>query len=284
MASVLRARRLTEQGFLHGFSTRAGGVSLPPYATLNLAASAGDDPDSVAENQRRFAGEVGYAPERLFVVSQVHGAAVRVVGPHDVPERVRAEAADGLVAGTGNCVGVRTADCVPILLADPETRAVAALHAGWKGCVAGVVGVGVQALALRSAAPPARLTAAIFPHIRLCCFEVGADVAEALARAAPGGEVVRRGAALRKHAAAGELPAGGAARPGGLGPGQPPPDGDKPHAALIEIVRAQLLAAGVLATAIDDVPGCTCCEPERFFSYRRDGSVSGRHLAAIVAG
>jgi YfiH family protein len=285
MASVLRARRLTEQGFLHGFSTRAGGVSLPPYATLNLGAAVGDDPASVAENQRRFAVEVGYAPERLFVVSQVHGAAVRVVGPHDAPERVRAEAADGLVAGAGACVGVRTADCVPILLADPETRSVAALHAGWKGCVAGVVGSGVQALARHSAAPPARLSAAIFPHIRVCCFEVGADVAEALARAAPGGEVVRRGDALPKDSARGDLRRGGAVRADvGLGAGQALADGGKPRVALVEIVRAQLLAAGLLAAAIDDVPGCTCCEPERFFSYRRDASASGRHLAAIVAG
>ena len=113
---------------------------LPPYATLNLAASVGDDPDSVAENQRRFAGEVGYAPERLFEVNQVHGAPCASWARTTAPERVRAEAADGLVAGAGACVGVRTADCVPILLADPETRAVAALHAGWKGCVAGVVG------------------------------------------------------------------------------------------------------------------------------------------------
>jgi polyphenol oxidase len=259
MASVLRAPRLTELGFLHGFSTRAGGVSPPPYATLNLAASVGDDAGSVAENQRRFAGEVGYAPERLFVVSQVHGSAVRVVGPHDTPECVRAESADGLVSSAGACVGIRTADCVPILLADPETRAVAALHAGWKGCVAGVVGAGVRALALQSGARPARLSAAIFPHIRACCFEVGPEVAEALSAAAPGGATVLRSAHVQ-------------------------PASDKPHVELVAVVCAQLLAAGLQATSIDDVAGCTCCEPERFFSYRRDGSASGRHLAAIVHG
>jgi YfiH family protein len=252
MATVLRASRLTEQGFLHGFSTRMGGVSAPPYATLNLASALGDEPGSVVENRRRFAREVGYAPERLFEVDQVHGRAVRVLGPDDRPELVRGEQADGLVAAAGAQVAVRTADCVPVLLADPASRAVAALHAGWKGCVAGVLAAGVEALAQRANAPRERLLAAVFPHIRVCCFEVGADVAEALAAAAPSCEVVRAGA--------------------------------RPRVALVELVRAQLTAAGLLAAQIEDVAGCTCCEPERFYSFRRDGQASGRHLAAIVSG
>ena len=94
-----------------------------------------------------------------------------------------------------------------------------------------------------------------------------------------------RGDAQRNDGAHGDLRAGGAVRADvRLGAGQALAGGGKPRVALVEIVRAQLLAAGLLATAIDDVPGCTCCEPERFFSYRRDGSASGRHLAAIVAG
>jgi polyphenol oxidase len=253
MPSVLRAPSLTEHGFSHGFSTRQAGVSAPPFATLNLGAAVGDDPASVSENRRRFARAVGYLPERLFELEQVHGRAVRSVRAGDVPASVRPEHGDGLVASAGACVGIRTADCVPILLADPLTRTVAALHAGWKGTVAGVVAAGVQALCEASGAEASRLLAAVFPHIRVCCFEVGEEVAGALTAAARGSEVLQRG-------------------------------GAKPHAALALVVRAQLLAAGLVSERIDDVPGCTCCEPERFFSFRRDGAASGRHLAAIVSG
>jgi YfiH family protein len=165
---------------------------------------------------------------------------------------MRREAGDGLVARSGQAIGVRAADCLPLLLADPATRCVAALHAGWRGAVAGVVERGVQALRDACDAPPERLLAAIFPHIRACCFEVGPDVAHSLAQCAHGAVVVEAG--------------------------------PRPHADLAGLVRAQLMAAGVLELHIDDVAGCTRCDAERFFSFRRDGRASGRHLAVIVAG
>jgi YfiH family protein len=264
MQCVLRAQQLSAHGFAHGFATRLGGVSAAPYASLNLGDGIGDAPDAVAENQRRFAGWVGYAPFELFTVSQVHGANVRTLQPGDAPERVRSEQADGLVARAGRAVAVRTADCVPLLLADPATRTAAAIHAGWRGSVAGVVRASVVALLEASAsspnapnASPARLLAAIFPHIRTCCFEVGAEVAQALAHVAPGAQVAHVTHVLR--------------------------GATKPHVELAAVVRAQLLAAGLVAAHIEDVPGCTRCDAERFYSFRRDGSASGRHLAAIVA-
>ena len=253
MQSVLRAPLLTAQGFGHGFSTRLGGVSASPFDSLNLVPGVGDDPGHVAENQRRFAERVGFSPARLFCVQQVHGAQVQHVAPGADPQAIAQLQGDALVAEDG-AVGVRTADCVPILLADPQSRCVAAVHAGWRGVCAGVVGEAVRALSELASAPPARLIGAVFPHIRRCCFEVGDDVASQLQAAAPGQPCSHVG-----------------------------PSG-RPHVALDLLVRAQLVAAGVASASVDDIAGCTCCDPNRFFSYRRDGRHSGRHLAVIVAG
>jgi YfiH family protein len=253
----LRSKLLSEHGFKHGFSPRAGGVSQPPYASCNLGRGVGDNLEHVAENHRRFADAVGYAPDALFEVSQVHGREVREVRPGEDPAAVRAESGDGLVGLDGAVVGVRTADCVPVLVADPETRQAAALHAGWRGVALGIVPAGVERLVALSGAPASRLIAAVFPHIAVCCFEVSEEVADQLVAASGGG------------ATAPLVEAG--------------PRG-KPHVNLEAIVRLQLMAAGVLNQNIDLVPGCTRCDADRFFSFRRDGRASGRHLTAVVAG
>jgi YfiH family protein len=249
MTSVLRSVQLTQHGFAHGSSLRFGGVGRAPYDSLNLGRAVGDEPEHVAENRRRLAAAIGYEADALFELDQVHGRNVRSVASHESAELVRRESGDALVGSAGAAVGVRTADCVPVLLADPVSRRVAAVHAGWRGVALGVVPAAIDVLGV----PPSRLLAAVFPHIRACCFEVGEEVREQLA-VLPGGE-----AAIT--------------RPGA-----------KPHVALASLLLAQLMAAGVQAQHIDDVPGCTCCEPERFFSYRRDGQASGRHLTAIVSG
>jgi YfiH family protein len=217
---------------------------------LNLGRAVGDEPEHVDENLRRFAAAVGYQADALFELSQVHGRDVRSVAPSDAASAVRRESGDALVASGGAAVGVRTADCVPVLLVDPVTRRVAAVHAGWRGVALGVVPAAIEALAV----PASRLVAALFPHIRSCCFEVGEDVAEQLA------ELPGAPAAIARR------------------------QGDKPHVDLARLVQAQLMAAEVASQNVDDVPGCTRCQPERFFSYRRDGRASGRHLTAIVSG
>ncbi|MCL2447723.1 MAG: polyphenol oxidase family protein [Polyangiaceae bacterium] len=159
-----------------------------------------------------------------------------------------ADSNDGAIA-----VGVRVADCVPVLLADVRTGAVAAVHAGWRGVVAGVVSASAALLGAR----PSDVVAAIGPCIGACCFEVGADVAEAIERAAaPGASsapvVVRR-------------------------------DGPKAFVDLRAAVRAQLAALGVGGERVDDIAGCTKHEAGRFHSFRRDGQSSGRMLAAIAS-
>ena len=258
MESVLRAPRLTAYGFAHGFSTRHGGVSVGPFESLNLGSSVGDDPSHVVENQRRVAHWVGYAPERLFGVNQVHGAGVCVLSNTDEPASVLQQQADALVAQrSGVALGVRTADCVPLLLADPVTRAVAVVHAGWRGLVAGVITASVEALCEASGALPARLAAALFPHIDVCCFEVGDDVAAQLQAAAP----ARMDVVRELH--------------GGNG---------QPHVALRSVALAQLAAAGIAAERVEHVSGCTACDAARFYSFRRDGQLSGRHLTVIVSG
>jgi polyphenol oxidase len=256
VTDVLRSLQLQNLGIAHGFSLRSGGVSAGPFASFNLGRSVGDEAARVQANRERFARAVGYPEAALYEVSQVHGRLIHVVAAGAAVATVREERADGLVAPLpGLAIGVRTADCVPILLADTGTGAVAALHAGWRGVARGVVEAGVASL--RAACQAQGVTrsvivAAIFPHIRRCCFEVGTEVAEALVTASSDGAVVDR-------------------------------IGEKLHVDLTRAVLAQLMGAGIERAHIDDVPGCTRCEPERFFSYRRDGAASGRHLTAIVS-
>jgi YfiH family protein len=251
----LRSPLLSRAGFRHGFSVRTGGVSSPPFEALNLARNVGDTPEAVHENHRLFAGEVGYAPEHLYEVSQVHGAVVERADITLEPAAFRRREADALVlAESGYAVGVRVADCVPVLLAHAKSGAVSAVHAGWRGVVQAVVPAAIRALCTLAGAAPRELLCAIGPHIGPESFEVGDEVARELAQVAP-------------HDARVVI----ARKP-------------RPHVNLERAVRAQLLTLGVTPENIERVPGCTFREPTRFFSFRRDGARSGRHLAAIVAG
>jgi polyphenol oxidase len=253
---VLVSARLRDAGFSHGFSTREGGVSEPPYETLDFAILR--DPSRLRENQRRLAEAVGVDAARLHQARQVHGS-VLLTADGD-PAGMLVREADALVAepGSGHAVMVRVADCVPVLLGDPASGRVAAVHAGWRGVEAGVVAVTVRRLVSSPAAGEVNgLLAAIGPCIGACCFEVGCDVAERIASASASGVVVRR-------------------------------TEDKAYVELRAAVRAQLGALGLADAAVDDVPGtgregCTRCDASRFYSYRRDGDASGRLAAVIVA-
>lgn len=239
----LRSPLLAEHGFRHGFSLRAGGVSAGRYASLNLARNVGDDATAVDENLRRLAAELGYASGRLCELNQVHGGLVRTM-PGE-----RGQDGDALVSAR-EPIGIRVADCAAVLIADPRSGAVAAAHAGWRGVVAGAVPNALSMLCALRGSPPSQLVAAVFPCIGLDAFEVGDEVAQQLARVV-GEQVVRRG------------------------PG-------KPHVDLQRSVHAQLLAGGLPREHVELVAGCTYSEPTMFFSYRRDGGVTGRHLAVII--
>lgn len=246
---------LARAGFAHAFFDRRGGVSPPPYDTLSFSIAVGDVSANVEENLRRAAARLGVAPGSILYASQVHGADVLAVTGAETRDEVLARSADAVLAAEpGVACGVRSADCVPILVGDPATGSVVAVHSGWKGTVLDVVGAGVRALLATGAGRPEAFVAAIGPHVRVCCFEVGPDVADAIAAAAP----LDRAAVVREG------------------------DG-KPRVDLCAVVRAQLSRAGMSAARVDDVPGCTVCEPERFHSYRRSGPRSGRMLSAIVS-
>ena len=264
---MLQSETLKNAGFRHGFSTRAGGVSEPPFETMDFATQR--DPARLRENQRRLGEAVGFDPARLFQAHQVHGRTVLVAGGD--PAAMLTLEADALVAepGSGNAVAIRIADCVPVLLGDPSTGRVAAVHAGWRGVVADVVGAAVRQLAgdrsggrgaaSSSASNAGSIIAAIGPSIGPCCFEVGIDVAEKIARTTTDLAIARREEARGKA-----------------------------YVDLRRAVRAQLRALGLSDSSIEDVPdrtraGCTRCDARRFYSYRRDADASGRLIAVIVA-
>jgi YfiH family protein len=253
-AEALESALLSRAGFRHGFFTRAGGVSAPPWGSLNFLIAVGDDPAAVRENWTRAAARLGVDLARLYVLSQVHGTVSHTLDGAEDREEVARRRGD-ITASRAPGVGcaVRTADCVPVLCADRATGAVAAIHSGWRGTVVNAAAAGVAALRAL-AGGPGDLVAAVGPHIGACCFEVGEDVAELLA-----------GASSLGHAAVIR------------------PPGARMRVDLRRIVRAQLEAAGLAPDAIDDVAGCTYCEPDRFHSYRRDPGRSGRMMSAIVA-
>ena len=236
-------------GFAHGFTTRAGGVSPAPFHSLNLGMKWGDARENVLENRRRLLRAT--RARTLYLAAQVHGARVVAVQAGADPQVVAREQADGVCSDLPDvAVGVYVADCVPVLIADPRTGAYAAVHAGWRGTVAGVLGAAVGTLRQVFGSRPHELRAALGPAIGRCCFEVGSEVAETFAAAHPA--VVL-------------------ARPGG-----------KPHVDLRAAQRLQLHAAGLDPAAVDVGEACTKCDPDRrFFSYRRDAGHTGQHVAFI---
>lgn len=251
-AESLKSPLLSAAGFRHAFFTRRGGVSRAPFESLNFSVSVGDEPEAVEANLARAAEALDVEPDRICFLSQVHGTQARFATGATRLKDVLFRQGDAILSQSSEIAcGVRSADCVPILIADRESGAVAAAHAGWRGVVRGVVASTVTALR-NTIRKDGTLLAAIGPHISLAAFEVSSEVADQLAGSSPAIGVVDTSRA-------------------------------RPHVDLRRIVRAQLESMGLLPDHIDDVLGCTLSEPERFFSYRRDGQRSGRHLSAIVA-
>lgn len=232
-------------GLAHAFSTRREGAG----AGFDLGRAEDLDPEVLAR-RGRFLSAAGMGGGVPAVVRQVHGC--RVVRAGEAGADVEADAVAWLPGDPpGLAPSVRTADCVPLLLADRQGGAFAAVHAGWRGTLAGVAPKAVETLAA-GGVPPDRLVAALGPAILRCCYEVGSDVAR---RAA--------GAGLAEALA----PAASAGLPARL----------DLHAAL----RAQLLASGIRADSIHEAPLCVRCRGDLFFSHRRDGPSAGRMMASV---
>lgn len=172
----IRAEALHEPGLSHAFFTRRGGVSEGLYASLNGGVGSRDEPDAVAENRHRMATAIGVAPDHLAVPYQVHSAEARVIAaPFGDGERPRV---DGLVTRLpGLAVGVTGADCGVVLLADPRAGVVAAVHAGWKGALGGVLEATVDAMVSVGATPRA-ITAVLGPTIAQASYEVADEFRE----------------------------------------------------------------------------------------------------------
>jgi len=242
-------------GFRHGFTMRAGGVSAPPFDTLNLGWKWGDDPVRVDENHRRLL--VASRASAMVRVSQVHGIRVLRVGRGDDLASVAGEQADGLCTDEpGLGLSVHVADCTPMVMACSRTGACAALHAGWRGTVAGMARAGVEAMTSHFGSQPADLHVALGPCIGPCCFEVGTEVEDAFVAALPAAR--ERGIIVN-------------------------PSGPRAHIDLRAFQALQLVAAGVLRKNIDVSSDCTLCDADdRFFSYRRAGRATGQSVGFIV--
>ncbi len=237
----------------HGFFTRRGGVSEGPFQSLNCGFGSGDNPEHIAANRRSAMGRLGFGDGELLTLYQVHSAEVAVVEEAWKPgEAPRADASVTRV--TGMALGVLTADCAPVLLADEEAGVIGAVHAGWKGALAGVAEAAVEAMG-RLGAEAGRIAAVIGPCIHQASYEVGPEFRARFVAAEPSsGEFFI--AATRSEHFMFDLPAYLARKLGKLG------------------------------VAVETVPDDTCADESRFFSYRRATRCRekeyGRGLAAIV--
>ena len=227
----------------HGVFTRLGGVSAPPFATLNTGHTVGDDPAAVAENYRRICGALGVDATSIASGYQVHGVDVAVIGPQD-SGHVR-PSTDVLVTNQPNIpLMQRFADCTPLVLYDPVRRALGLAHAGWRGTVRRVAIEAVRAMGRAFGCRPADIVAGVGPSIGPCCYEIG-QVAGQIRKAFPNGDrwlVVQRSGAV--------------------------------HLDLWSANLQHLQAMGIRQVEVAGL--CTACHTEEFFSHRAERGHTGR--------
>jgi YfiH family protein len=269
---VLQVPAFTKIPWLvHGFSTRPGGVSdVVGEKVLNLGAVEWDTRENGEENKHRFQATLGAADHTLISLHQIHSDVVRSFESAP-PKQCRGDAS--VTNRPGFLLGVRTADCAPVLVVDPKRCVVAAIHAGWRGTLARIATKTIGQMQMEFGSRPQDLLAAIGPTIGGCCYEVGTEVAAAFAA---------------KFANASdffdELRTGDEPNPlqwlNMMPPGHQPP----PNKVLLDLKkanRAQLVEAGVREENIFVTELCTSCDVDRLFSYRKEGASSGRLMGVI---
>lgn len=238
----------------HAFTTRAGGVSSGYLASMNLGAHRGDKPENVAQNYEILADALGFSTEKLVLTRQTHSDIVLSVSDLDAcgtDHRAYPES-DALITNTkGVALAVFTADCTPILLYDPESGAVGAAHAGWRGTASEIAAKTVKAMQTAFGCRPEQLCAAIGPNIGPCCFQTDADVPLAMQEAF--------GAAAKAHIIQKD---------------------EKYYVNLKALNALSLRRAGVANIAVS--AECTFCNPDRFWSHRYHGAQRGSQGAIIV--
>ena len=256
---------------VHGFSTRPGGVSEQNgEKVLNLGFTEWDTNENVSENRRRFQSALDASGLKLISLKQIHSDVVHLFDAAPVESR-RGDAS--ATNRPGLLLGVQTADCVPILLVDPKKRAVAAVHAGWRGTLRRIVVKAIGKMQMQYKSNPADLLAAIGPSIGGCCYEVGTEVASLFlsqfAEAPEWFDEFRTGDEPNPIQWLNMMP-----------PGHQPP----PKNVLLDLRkanRAQLLGAGLRPSNIFVSDLCTACRRDLLFSYRKEGPQSGRLMSVI---
>ena len=249
---------------VRAFSTQrtANGPANGPYANFNITHYCGDDADHVAASRRGLCHSLGIAENRLFLPHQTHGTEVVQIDnaflqlPTSEQEQ-RLYAKDCILTRErGVCIGVSTADCVPVLVYDASTQCVCAIHAGWRGVVGNAVGAAFRQLRQQADFDASQVRAVIGPSISQTAFEVGDEVVDAFSRAGFSiAQIARR---------------------------MPAADGQRYHIDLWAAVSQQLLREGVALDAIQVSGICTYAEADTFFSARRLGIRSGRIFSGIL--
>jgi len=225
------------------FTLRNGGISPAPFDNLNLGSGLGDSDTNVAANLKLFiqSSDLPGTPHQAIQVHQNHALWCNGTGNMHNAE------ADILLTDQNNTpLAVRTADCLPILLAEAKTGITAAVHAGWRGTAAAVVKQAIQTMCIRGAKAE-HILATLGPCIDACCFNIGEEAAVALKNSAKTAAVFVQG-----------------------------------RADLRQINRLQLLECGLIDQHIECINACTACDAERFFSFRRDAGITGRHMAVVA--
>jgi purine-nucleoside/S-methyl-5'-thioadenosine phosphorylase / adenosine deaminase len=251
---MIQAQSLALPGVHHAFFTRQGGVSGGFYASLNGGIGSRDSAGHVAENRARMAAALAVEPQRLLTAFQIHSPHV-VVAETPWPPQLRPRG-DAIVTSTPSlAIGVTTADCGPILLADPQARVIGAAHAGWRGALSGIVEATVEAME-RLGAERSRIRAALGPMIRQSNYEVGPDLIARFDAEDSTGDRFFVPASRSGHALFD----------------------------LAAYIAARLHRAGI--GEVEDLGLCTYADPTRFFSFRRSTHRAeadyGRHVSAVA--
>jgi YfiH family protein len=237
-------------GLLHGFFGRRGGKSEGAFAGLNTSYRVGDDPKVVSQNVCDAKLAVGIHDGRVATMRQMHGDNIVEVKDRSLKE---AGEADGMFTSEADLyLAVLTADCVPILIVAPEQRVAAAVHAGWRGTLAGIAEKAVRMLESRYDVAGANLEAALGPSIGSCCYEVKADVSGPLMK--KWGKLTTASVFVRAG---------------------------KTYIDLRRLNRDILRAAGIPGNQLHQIGPCTSCAATDFFSYRRERSETGRQMSLI---
>jgi polyphenol oxidase len=241
------------QGIRHGFSTRRGGSGVLAENSLNLGQESQYSSDQVEVNRRRFLSALHIEHANLITLHQIHSDRFVIIGEN--PGEWNPLEGDALITqARGVALAIQVADCLPILLADPMTRCVAAIHAGWKGTLARIAGKTLAGMQREFGSNPENCLIVIGAGIRSCCFEVGREVARSFEEAFPGISCAR------SH------------------PNHP----GKYFLDMRAALDVQLFSAGIRRENILDLGLCTRCNPEEFFSYRGEGARAGRMMGVIA--